>query len=182
MNVLYIFISDMDIEAHLRGHYDKKSNEKLNTWVGDSQERFDDFMPFFFHEEMRICQRASWTLGKVCAERPWLMEKWFPQILVSLDHPKHDAIVRNVVRALQEVEVYPEEYEGEIFERCFGYLVDHNSPIAFKAFSMRICRKIAMKYPDLKAELISVIEELVIHGSAGVRSRGHKELAILRKK
>lgn len=181
MNVLYIFISDMDIEAHLRGHYDKKSNEILNLWVGDSQERFDQFMPFFLHEEMRICQRASWTLGKVCAKRPWLLEKWMPEIMASLAEPKHSAVVRNVIRAFQEVETFPEEYEGEIFERCFGFLVDHQSPIAYKAFSMTVCRKIAMNYPELKVELISVIEDLLETGSSGVISRGKRELLILRK-
>jgi hypothetical protein len=181
MDVLYIFISDMDLETHFRGHYDKQAYAEVNAWIGTSQERFDTFMPYFLHEEFRICQHAAWTLGQVGAKRPWLMEKWIPEILNAMDHPKHDAVIRNAIRAFQEMDDLPDEYEGEIFDRCFNYLLDPKSPIAFKAFSMTVCRKVAMKYPDLKGELIEVIEDALINGSAGIISRGKKELKILRK-
>jgi hypothetical protein len=171
----------MNIEEHLRGNFDKKSNEALDNWIGNSQVRFDAFMPFFLHEESRICQRAAWTFGKVCAERPQLMMKWMPDILEALDQPIHDAIIRNIVRAFQEMDEFPENYEGMVFEKCFAYLTSPAHPIAVQVFSMTICRKIAMKYPDLKGELIAVIEDLMLNGSAGILSRGKKELNILRK-
>lgn len=171
----------MDILSHLTRHYDKEANKLLREWVGNSQERFDEFMPFFLHDELRICQRAAWTFGNVCSENPELMLPWLPEILKALDEPKHDAIVRNVVRAFQEMKTFPDEYEGEIFERCFQYLADPNAPVAFRVFSMTVCRKIGLKYPELVNELIPVIEDAMIHGSAGMKSRGKKELKLLRK-
>lgn len=171
----------MNIDEHLRGDFDKKSNEELNKWIGNSQVRFDAFMPFFFHEEYRICQRAAWTFGKVCAERPHLMMKWLPETLQALQEPPHDAVVRNILRAFQELEEIPEDVEGQIFDLCFEYLLNPSHSIAIKVFSMTICRKIAMKYQDLKAELIVVIEDLMQDASPGILSRAEKELKKLRK-
>ncbi len=169
----------MDLESILTVGLTKEQNNKLNAWVGDSQERFDQLMYYFLHEEMRVCQRSAWVFGKVCEDRPQLMLKWLPQILKALEEPKHDAIVRNTVRAFQFMDDFPEEYEGEIFEKCFDYLHSPKYPIAFKAFSMTVCRKIAIKYPELKDELIAVIEEVMENASSGIISRGKKEIKIL---
>lgn len=171
----------MEIEAHLRKGHSREFALELTAYIGNSQERFDEFMPYFLHEEYRICQRASWTLGMVCKEYPSLMLKWMHEIIQAVKAPKHDAVVRNFVRTIQFLDPIPEEYEGEIYDLCFEYLFDPKYPIAFKAFSMTVCRRIAMKYPELKNELIPIIEELIMHGSSGIISRGKKELKMLQK-
>lgn len=171
----------MDMEEHIKSGHNKNLNQELNIYVGHSQERFDELMQYVLHDEYRLCQRASWTLGKVCETRPWLMEKWLPEILKALEKPKHDALIRNVVRAFQGMDELPEEYEGEIFEKCFNYLLDPSYAVAIKAFSMTVCRKVAMKYPDLKPELIEVINDVLVNGSSGILSRGRKEIYLLSK-
>ena len=171
----------MDIKAHLDLGHSKELTLVLVHYVGDSQERFDEFMPYFLHEEWRTCQRAAWALGMICEKHPELLDKWFGQVLEALKNPKHDAVVRNVIRTLEYMDDYAEEYEGQIYDLCFKYLYDPKYPIAFKAFSMTVCRKIAMKYPELKEELISVIADVMENASSGILSRGRRELKILRK-
>ncbi len=169
----------MDIKAHLAQGHSKELAKELVEYIGSDQERFDNFMPFFLHDEYRVCQRAAWTLGLVSDQNPKLIVKWLPDIIDAMKTPKHDAIIRNAVRAFQFLDPIPEEYEGEIFDLCFSYLMDPKYPIAFKAFSMTVCRKIALSYPDLIKELIAVLEEIIPHGSSGIKSRGKKELKIL---
>ncbi len=171
----------MDIEAHLRKGHNKELCIELANYIGNSQTRFDKFMQFFLHKEYRICQRASWAMGVVCEKHPNLMVKWIPEILKAVENPVHDAVVRNTVRVLQNFDQIPEKYEGRIFDLCFKFLIDPQYPIAIKAFSMTVCRKIAIKYPDLIPELIEVIEDLLLHGSSGIISRGKKELNLLNK-
>lgn len=174
------YIEDVDIKRHLDKGHSKKIAQELANYIGHSQLRFDAFMPYFLHDEYRICQRAAYTLGLVCEEHPRLIIKWMPQVIEAMKAPKHDAIIRNAIRTFQLLEPIPKEFEGEVFDLCFKYLRNPIYPIAFKAFSMTVCRKIALTYPDLIAELISVIEDLLPHGSPGVRSRGRKELQILK--
>jgi hypothetical protein len=171
----------MDIEEHLLKGHNKELTQELVDYIGHSKERFDEFMPYFLHDEYRICQRAAWTLGIVCQNHPELILPWLPQILMELKTPKHDAQIRNTVRALEVLEHYPEEFEGEIYEQCFEYLLDPKYPIAIKVFSMTVCSRIALKYPELIPELIDAIEDQMETGSAGYRSRAKKELARLSK-
>lgn len=171
----------MDIEANLRQGHSRELATALTNYIGNSQTRFDEFMPFFLHDEYRICQRASWTLSMVSDKYPHLIAKWLPQIIQAMRNPAHDSIIRNAVRTFQNLDPIPEEYEGEVYELCFGYLLNPKYPIAFKAFSMTVCRRIAMKYPELKEELIQVIKDAMVNGSAGIIGRGKKELHILMK-
>lgn len=138
-------------------------------------------MPYFLHDEFRICQRAAWSLGMASETHPELIVKWLPQIISAMKAPKHDAIIRNAIRTFQNLKSIPEQYEGEIYELCFEYLTDPKYPIAFKAFSMTVCRRIVMEYPELKGELIEVIQDAMEKGSAGIMSRGKRELKMLRR-
>ncbi|WP_235296719.1 hypothetical protein [Portibacter marinus] len=169
----------MNLERIFTDRITKEQNNEIYLWIGESQAKFDQLMPFLLEEDYRLCQRASWVFGKVCENRPELMMKWMPKILKALDKPKHAALVRNVVRAWQFMNNYPEEYEGEIYNRCFDYLSGPDQPIAVKVFCMTVCRKIAMKHPDLKSELIMVISENINHGSTGMKNRGANELQML---
>lgn len=171
----------MDIGEHLKKGHSKELTMQLVGYIGNSQSKFDEFMPYFFHQEWRICQRASWCLGILCESYPELLLKWMPEILEALENPKHDAVVRNVLRAWQMLDEFPDEYEGQIYELCFEYIYDPKYPIAFKGFSMIICRKIALKYPELIPELIEVILGAMENGSAGIKSRGKKEVTLLSK-
>jgi hypothetical protein len=137
-------------------------------------------MDCFFSKEMRICQRAAIAVGDIGVQQPQLLLPYLPKMLKAIEKPFHDAIVRNVVRVWQEMDI-PEKMQGPIFDRCFNYLNDPQIPVAIRAFSMKVCTNIALKYPDLKEELLLVIETHLPHGSSGFKSRGKKMAALLRK-
>lgn len=170
----------MDIHAHLHSGHSKPLTQELVEWIGNNQSRMDEFMPYFFHEEYRICQRASWTLGLVCEKHPHLIKKWMPELIAALKAPKHDAVLRNGMRALQFLDPIPEEIEGNVYEIGFNFLGDPIIPVAIRVFSMSVCCKIALNYPELIPELIQVIEENMEYGSNGFLSRARKELKILK--
>lgn len=171
----------MDYESLLENRLDKAEAMEVVAYIGNNQKRFDEFMPYFLHEKIMICQRASYVLALTCEQHPKLLDKWMPQVIEQMENPKHSAVVRNIVRTFQYMEPIPEEYEGEIYEKCFEYIADPKHPIAWKAFSMTVCRKIAVKYPELIPELKSVISDAIEYGSSGVKNRGKRELGNLEK-
>jgi hypothetical protein len=63
---------------------------------------------------------------------------------------------------------------------CFGYLSDPKEPIAVRVFSMTVLANMAKENPELKNEIIPIIEDQLPFGSAGFRSRGTKVLKILK--
>jgi len=87
----------------------------------------------------------------------------------------HDAVKRNVLRILQDVEI-PTRLAGKIATICFDLLGSAKEPIAVKVFAMTVLANIAQREPDLKREITILIEQQMPTGSAGFRSRGRKIL------
>jgi hypothetical protein len=100
-------------------------------------------------------------------------------MLNNLDTPLHDAVIRNTFRTLQNLDV-PEEIEGLAFEKAYDFLANPQNAIAIRVFAMSVCGNIARKYPELKEELIPLIEEQLPYGSAGFINRGMKVLKALK--
>lgn len=151
----------------------------LDTLKADPS-RMDELMDCFFDKDLRLCQRASWPVGMLADRIPNLLIPYLEKMLVNLDTPHHDAIIRNTFRALQNMAI-PEEVEGLAFEKAFDFLLNPANAVAIRVFAMTVCGNIALKYPELKQELIPVIEEQFPYGSAGFKSRAKRVLKSLSK-
>jgi hypothetical protein len=91
------------------------------------------------------------------------------------------AVKRNVMGVLQGTPI-PERLHGPVMNYCFDFLQDPEETIAVKSFCMAILGQLAQSYPEIKNEVILVIEDLLEQGaSAGIRSRAGKTLKALGK-
>ena len=140
--------------------------------------RMKELMECFFDEDLRICQSAAMPAGMIADFDPELIIPYLEQMLINLETPHHDAVIRNTFRTLQNIDI-PEEMEGLAFEKAFDFLLNPHNAIAIRVFAMSVCGNIALKYPELKHELIPVIEEQVPHGSTGFINRASKVLKLL---
>lgn len=171
----------MNFEAILNDIHSKEMSEKIAAFVVKHPQRLDDLLACFFSKDIRLCQRAAWPIGKLGVLMPELLYPHLESMLKNLDNPPHDAIVRNTLRTMEEMDI-PEDLEGEVFERCFNYIINLKSAVAIRAFAIPVCAKIAMKYPELKAELIDEFETQSLHAtSAAIKHRLKKYLAKLKK-
>ncbi|MBP9212216.1 MAG: hypothetical protein KBF97_05405 [Bacteroidetes bacterium] len=170
-----------EIEEGLLGRYSRAAMLRLHRRIGSDPERFAVLARLVLSQDADIVLRASWLLT-LCAERtPSLLLPWIPKLITAAARTDaSDALRRNIVRSLQFIDI-PRRSQGRAAELCFGFLQDAAVPIAAKAFSMTVLANIARSEPDLKHELVLVIEQLVPYGSAGIRSRARKVLNQLRK-
>jgi len=157
----------------LESGHSKEITLRIISHIKSSPERMEELMDCFFDENLRICQRASWPVGLIVDHKPHLLQPYLEKMLRNLENPKHDAVVRNTFRTLQNMDI-PEELEGMAFESALNYLLNPQNAIAIRVFAMTVCGNIALKYPELKDELVPVIREHLPHGSAGFVNRGKK--------
>lgn len=155
-------------------------NKRIVEWVGDDRKRFAEVMEFFLNGNLRENQRAAMAVGVVGERHPKLLYPYLEKMLDALEHPNHDAQVRNTLRSLQFIDV-PEEHMGRVTNYCFEYLGSPNYPVAFRAFAMTVLYNISVKEPDLMPELKLVIEDVIPHGSAGLKARARNVLAQIEK-
>jgi hypothetical protein len=176
----------MDLLKAILKEHSKEQTARIVKYVGDDKNKFAELMKLFLKGEYRVTQRAGWPLSYCVEIHPELITPYYKQILDYLeksakaipDKPVvHEAVVRNIVRLLQHVEI-PKRYHGRVMDSCFKFISDHNTAVAIKASSLTVLENLADAYPEIKPELKLVIEERWPHETAAFRSRAKK---ILRK-
>lgn len=171
----------MNLKEELLREHSKAQGNKIASYVVQDTKRYDELMTIFFEADYRLNQRAAFSINICFDKEPKLITPYITSLIKNLHRTDiHDAVKRNTIRILQFIDI-PEEIEGELYDICFAFLISANEPIAIKAFSMRVLANICKSYPELKNELIPVIEDLMTHGSFGIKNRGKKILNELSK-
>lgn len=171
----------MYIKEIINSGHSKSIAQSIANYVVLHPDAISELMECFFSDNYRTCQRAAWPVGIIGKTHPEILAPFFGQMIRALDNPRHDAVIRNTVRTFQDIEL-PEELSGELYDRCFQYLVDPKYPVAIKVFSMTVLVNISNKFEGLKEELAIAIEDQIPIGTAGYISRAKRELKRLRKK
>lgn len=166
----------MNLRSEILAEHSKAQAGKIVAWIGDSQQRFDELVKLFLHDEYRVIQRAGWPLSYAAIAHPQLVKKHLPVLVKTLRKEKlHNAVKRNIVRLLQDVPI-PEKLHGEVMDICFAFIADMQEAIAVKAFSLTILENLSKQYPEIKHELKVIIEERWDYETAAFHSRAKKIL------
>jgi hypothetical protein len=160
--------------------HSKATTAKIVDWVGSDPKRFNDLLTIFLSGPYRVTQHATWPLSCCVEHHPKLINPHLKRVIDHLKKPGiHDAVKRNTVRLLQGIKI-PKSLQGKVADLCFDYLSSTREPIAIRVFSMTVLANMAKDNPELKNEIIPIIEDQLSFGSAGFRSRGSKILKALK--
>lgn len=171
----------MNLRQQVLKEHSAENRDLITSWIGTSEERCQELIHLFLTDEnLRVCQRAAWPLMHLAQKQRHLVLPYYVDFIDNLENAKHDAVIRNTLRILQDEKI-PESHEGKLYELCFEYLCSISQPIAIKVFGMSILGNIAQKFPELKEELIAEIEYQYPHGSKGFQARSKRVLKNLRK-
>lgn len=160
----------------LNGDLSNHTKLQIIDYLKLSDQKLNDAIHLFTEVTGKQQIVLSWALSDYGMMYP---QKLTSHLYLFIDFLKDQSlnasIKRNLVRIFQYVEL-SEDIEGTLFDLCFMFLNDVKEPIAVRVFSMTVCSRIAMKYPELAPELRISIEEHYDHGSAGFKNRATKIL------
>lgn len=129
----------------------------------------------------KLPQRAAWVLGNIINQNSTILQPYLNLIVQQLNKENvHPSIIRNAVHILQTATI-PEELQGEVMNTCFKLIEKPTTEPAIKAFSLTTLFNLSKIYPEIKNELIILIEELWDNETAAFKSRGRKILKDLKK-
>lgn len=166
----------MDLQVILSTEHSKASTDKLVRWVGNSQRRFDNLFSYFTGPDPRLAQVSGWPLSYCVSAYPGLIAKHWKELLDNFSRPGiHDAIKRNTLRLMQHVEI-PAKYQGRVMDSCFLAISSPAEKPAIKAFALTVLDNLSTCYPDIRNELVTVIETQWPFEKAAFRSRARKIL------
>ena len=169
----------MDLKQILNTNTSTENAKKIELWIGTDPDRMHQLMDLFFNGSFRENQLAAHPLMYISDNNPGLFKPFIELMVENLTDDKHDAVIRNTLRVFQNIDL-PENVEGEVFDKCMNYLSNPRYPVGIRVFAMTVLTNICIKYPELKAEVQPLIEDILeISESGGMISRGRKMLAIL---
>ncbi|MBL0884543.1 MAG: hypothetical protein IBJ16_14575, partial [Chitinophagaceae bacterium] len=147
--------------------------------ANQSKQQFKALMRCYRDTDYRLTQRAAWSVSWAARKNPEMIQPYIGELVKRLqDDTVHPAVIRNAVRVLEELDI-PEEYHGEVMNRCFQFLESPTTPAAIKAFSITVLHHLSKHYPEIKQELKLIIEENWDHETPAFKSRAKKILPSL---
>ena len=166
----------MNFRERLEKEHSKSTTTIIVNQICSNPEKMDELMQIIVDGPITISQRAAWPMSFVVEKHPNLLLNYYDVLIKLLNkNDNHPAITRNILRALQFVEI-PKKYQGQILNRSFELLNDNCQPIAIKVFSMTVIYDLSKKYPDIIPELKTSIKLLLPNASPGLKNRGNKIL------
>jgi hypothetical protein len=167
----------MNLREEILKEHSKAQCNKIVSWVGSAQPRFDELFQLFIADgDEQVRQRAAWPVSYCVVAHPSLIKKHFSSLLKNLHQPHlHNAIKRNSIRMLQYVAI-PRKHHGQVMNLCFEYLASPVEAIAVKAFSLTVLANLSALYSAIIPEIKLLIETQSGGQSAGFKSRAKKVL------
>jgi hypothetical protein len=171
----------MDLKSVLTNLPSGVEREFIIRDVGNSEEKFLLLLELALHEKDPLAWRATWVLDGCDELHPGMATNQISRITRRLPDLESMGSLRSLLRLLCRYEI-PEEDQGLLIDLCFGYLVSELYPLAVKVHAMQIIYNHVLLYPELKNELITVIEDQMENNSIGFKSRGKRIISKLKKK
>lgn len=108
-------------------------------------------------EERKIAMHFSWVLGGICISQP----SYLKPSLVYFFKKRHEVKFINFDRSLAKFFFHagiPSEIEGAVIDVLFSWLGMAGISVSTKSYTMQCLVKVVKNYPDLKNELVLIIE------------------------
>ena len=151
--------------------------ENLNVVIketGNHPTHFDLLMEIALNSQEKNSWRAAWMADKIHDNYPNLIKPYLGKMVERLNNSLQVGKKRHFLKLISLNDI-PEEYHGFLVNYCLTALTSAKEPPAVRVHAMQVLFNISEKEPELKPELLAVIEhEMEYHATAGILSRGKK--------
>jgi hypothetical protein len=127
----------------------------------------------FYNKEQRSW-RAAYVVDKIHDTHPEMLLPFFDEMIIQLKKEKSSSKKRHFLKLISMNQVN-KKHQGALVDFCLETFTSAKEPVAVRVHAMQVLFNISENEPDLKPEILSVIEhEMKYHASAGITSRGSK--------
>lgn len=159
----------------LEAEHSKRQKDLITAAILRKKIKVKDLIEIIRSNDGIYAQRGAYVITGITDEQPELLQPFIIDLWHSITPTSHDAIPRCVYRYLA-MQGVPEAIEGEVFEAGCKAFIKKSTPIAINAHIMTILTTIALKYPELKDEVIFLIKEQLPDCPKSYAARARKEL------
>lgn len=166
----------MDLRGLLQRRLPKDETQKLAEKIGDDPALFAEAWKLAIAEDDKVSPRAAWLIDHLLEVHPTLLKPHLESAVAELAHPSHHNGVHRILAKVLSPQDIPGHLQGKLFGVCRDHLLNPDTAVAIKVHCMEIAAKLVQPYPELREELITIIEMQMAGGTPAIRSRGRKVL------
>jgi len=163
----------MEINDILEEHPHKIGWQVLAKEALTNPELLKELFNTLLTGEERYARTTAEVLRHASDEDRTIAQPYIDDLIKRISNAPHPGIIRVIFRFFQYA-TFNEDQSGRVTNVAFNYLTDRNQPIAIRVFAMSTLANISKSYPELRPELIAVLEENLSEESAGYRNRAMK--------
>jgi len=122
------------------------------------QEKVNDLIEVLKHEtNYPFPEYGSWLLCHLVKKDKQLVEAYKTQLIDLLFISQNNSFLRNIMNVLNELS-FNEADNSKLLDRCIHFIQDSSYKVALKVYSIYYLINYVKVYPELKDELIAVID------------------------
>src|SRR5690606_17036670 len=96
----------------------KKHAIAISEYAVASDENFKELIDCFLSDDIRVGQRAAWSISWAAQKRPEIVQPYIGILISQLTRTDvHNAVIRNSLRILEDLSI-PEEFHGQVMDAC----------------------------------------------------------------
>lgn len=146
----------------------------VTRYISDHPGLVETLMSIALTDGSKPSWRAAWMVDKIHEQHPELIVPYLPPMIDFVMKTNDSGKKRHLLKLISLYPV-PEANMARLLNFCIGIFTNTTEDVAVRVHAMQILFNIAEKELDFSEELIELIEqEMEIHGSAGIASRGRK--------
>lgn len=148
--------------------------EFITLEIPKSPAHYSALMEIALHSADPVSWRAAYLVDKIHETRPELIVPFIQRIIGQLEHETSLSKKRHFLKQISLNEI-PRNRQSFLYDYSLKTFTSEKGPIAVRVNAMQILYNISEAEPDLKPELLAIIEnEMEHHPTAGILSRGKK--------
>lgn len=155
----------------------------INSWenipllikeVGSHPELFAKLIDIALNNPEKRSWRASYLADLIHDNFPELLKPYIEKIILKLKTEENSSKKRHFIKLLS-MNAIPQQHIGFLVDFCLETLGSAKEPPAVRVHAMQVLFNISENEPDLKPELLAIIEhEMEYHSTPGILARGRK--------
>lgn len=167
----------------LKARLENLGNREIYLWkelVKRDQSLFAEIYQLIYCENPRIAWHAAWVIDHVSEENPSMLKPYVQALIERLPGLKSSSLKRHFTRMLLSQKI-PDHLLGSLVDVLYN-LLSPDEAVAVRANALQLLYNISLLEPDLKPELISVIEAILEEElTPGMNSKSRNLLKALRR-
>jgi hypothetical protein len=148
--------------------------------VSVSKGLIQDLINLSKSKEYPFPEYASWLLTHFSYYYPKQLAPFLKDLIDILFISQNHSVLRNTTSTLLQFDLIPYR-EGELLDLQFQFLISHETKVAHKAYCMQLICRFLKKFPDLKNEFVSILQERIPFESPAYSAAARKSLKEIEK-